>query len=123
MSRRAAEVNHNFNQQPKTSTINIIMSASIRTIGVIGTGVIGSSWTALFLAHGLNVIVSDPAPGAKDRLDSYLRKEWPAVEKAGLAPGASVENYQFVENMDDYLDKVDFVQEVRPFPTEHYSVF
>ena len=99
------------------------MSASIRTIGVIGTGVIGSSWTALFLAHGLNVIVSDPAPGAKDRLDSYLRKEWPAVEKAGLAPGASVENYQFVENMDDYLDKVDFVQEVRPFPTEHYSVF
>jgi 3-hydroxyacyl-CoA dehydrogenase len=31
---------------------------------VIGTGVIGASWTALFLARGLKVIVTDPAPGA-----------------------------------------------------------
>lgn len=89
------------------------MNAAIRTIGVIGTGVIGSSWTALFLAHGLKVIVSDPAPGAKDRLAIYLHREWPNIEKRGLAPGASIKNYKFVETIDDYLDKVDFIQEVR----------
>ena len=29
------------------------MKSSISRVAVIGTGVIGASWTALFLAHGL----------------------------------------------------------------------
>ena len=37
----------------------------IRRIAIIGTGVIGASWTALFLAKGLEVIATDIAPDAE----------------------------------------------------------
>ena len=88
------------------------MPSSIKTVAVIGTGVIGASWTALFLARGLRVIVSDPGPDAKNKLKAYLAKEWPTLEKIGLSDGASLSNYEFVDNMDDHLPNVDFVQEV-----------
>ena len=37
----------------------------LRNVTVIGGGVIGISWTALFLAYGLQVTVSDPLPGGE----------------------------------------------------------
>src|SRR5262245_25286993 len=57
----------------------------IRRIGIIGTGVIGASWTALFLAEGLKVVATDVAPNADTALRTF-------VEAAGLArqrPGPS----------------------------------
>ena len=39
----------------------------IRRVAVIGTGTIGASWTANFLACGLEVRASDPAPDAEAR--------------------------------------------------------
>ena len=41
----------------------------IRRIAIIGTGVIGASWTALFLAKGLDVIATDIAPDAETALE------------------------------------------------------
>ena len=40
----------------------------IRRIAVFGTGVIGASWTALFLARGLHVVATDIAPNAEASL-------------------------------------------------------
>ncbi|MHA6628603.1 3-hydroxyacyl-CoA dehydrogenase NAD-binding domain-containing protein [Pseudonocardia sichuanensis] len=40
----------------------------VTRVAVIGTGVIGASWATHFLAHGLDVIASDPAPDAEARL-------------------------------------------------------
>ncbi|MFJ9779457.1 3-hydroxyacyl-CoA dehydrogenase NAD-binding domain-containing protein [Amycolatopsis sp. NPDC101161] len=42
------------------------------TVAVVGTGVIGESWARLFLAHGLDVVATDPAPGAEERLRDAL---------------------------------------------------
>jgi len=92
------------------------MAASIRTVGVVGTGVIGASWTTLFLAKGLKVIVSDPAPGAQQRLEDFVSKAWPVMKRVGLSAGASPSNFRFVGNVVDHLDEVDFVQEVRDSP-------
>jgi hypothetical protein len=89
------------------------MPPTIRTVGVIGTGVIGSSWTGLFLAHGLQVLVSDPAPGAEEALATHLQQIWPTLEELGLAKGASRDNYRFVgPTLDRYYGEVDFIQEV-----------
>ena len=88
------------------------MSTNIKTVGVIGTGVIGASWTALFLAKGLKVIVSDPAPGAEEKLAAYLEKQWPVLERIGVSSSASLSNYKFVSDIDSHLKSVDFVQEV-----------
>lgn len=86
---------------------------SIRTVGVVGTGVIGASWTGLFLAHGLKVVVSDPAPGAEKKLADYLESIWPTMESSGLAPNAALTNYRFVgAQFKDHFADVDFVQEV-----------
>jgi 3-hydroxyacyl-CoA dehydrogenase len=41
------------------------MRQPIRTIAVIGTGVIGASWTALFLAKGLKVVATEIADNAE----------------------------------------------------------
>jgi 3-hydroxyacyl-CoA dehydrogenase len=37
-------------------------------VAVVGAGVIGASWARLFLAHGHEVVATDPAPDARDSL-------------------------------------------------------
>lgn len=56
----------------------------LRNVTVIGGGVIGISWTALFLAYGLQVTVSDPLPDVQDRVHAGLREIAPTLEKLGL---------------------------------------
>ncbi|RAG47545.1 3-hydroxyacyl-CoA dehydrogenase, partial [Burkholderia multivorans] len=36
----------------------------IQRIAIVGTGVIGASWTAFYLAKGFDVVATDPAPQA-----------------------------------------------------------
>jgi 3-hydroxyacyl-CoA dehydrogenase len=87
----------------------------IKKIAVVGTGVIGSSWTTLFLAKGYQVIVSDPAPGARAKLADFIKNEWPRMQKAGLVvPGANPQNYEFVDDITSHLSDIDFVQENAP---------
>ncbi|KAB8218889.1 hypothetical protein BDV33DRAFT_204935 [Aspergillus novoparasiticus] len=83
----------------------------VKTVGVIGTGVIGASWIALFLAKGLKVIVTDPDPDAPAKVSTFLHDAWPGLVIAGLAPGASLLNYEFVEEIDEFLTEIDFIQE------------
>ena len=85
---------------------------------VLGAGVIGASWTALFLARGLKVDVYDPAEGAEAQVRDYVARAWPTLEKLGLtgrgdperlelhpSPGQAVQAAQFVqENVPERLD-------------------
>lgn len=91
---------------------NPTMSSPIKTVGVIGAGVIGASWTALFLAKGLQVIVTDPAPGAGAKLRGYLQEYCSAVPNAMVAPAACLKNYTFVKDIEPYLGSLDMIQEV-----------
>lgn len=87
--------------------------SAIRTVGVVGSGVIGASWVVLFLARGLRVLVSDPEPGAADALKKFIDAAWPTLEQIGLASGASSSNYEFVgASLGERFKEVDFVQEV-----------
>lgn len=51
----------------------------ITRVAVIGTGTIGASWVALFLAHGLQVSASDPGLGAEQALRRRVAAHWPAL--------------------------------------------
>ena len=86
----------------------------IRRIAIVGTGVIGASWAALFLAHGLEVIATDPAPNAEENLREYIDNAWPALEQLGLSFGASKERLSFTTKLSDALEGVDLVQENGP---------
>jgi 3-hydroxyacyl-CoA dehydrogenase len=86
----------------------------IRRIAIVGTGVIGASWAALFLAHGLEVIATDPAPNAEENLREYIDNAWSALEQLGLSFGASRERLSFTAKLSDALKDVDLVQENGP---------
>jgi 3-hydroxyacyl-CoA dehydrogenase len=64
----------------------------IRRVAIVGTGVIGASWTALFLAKGLQVVATDIAPNAEAALRRFVEAAWPALKRLGLAPDASQSN-------------------------------
>lgn len=56
-------------------------------IAVIGTGTIGASWAALFLAAGHDVAASDPAEGAEARLRAQVAANWGDLATLGVAKG------------------------------------
>ena len=86
----------------------------IKTFAALGSGVIGSGWVARALAHGLDVIAWDPAPGAEAALRVRIANAWPALEKAGLAPGASQDRLRFVATIEECVRDADFIQESAP---------
>ncbi|TNC11366.1 3-hydroxyacyl-CoA dehydrogenase [Methylobacterium terricola] len=87
---------------------------AIGRVAVIGTGVIGASWVSQFLGAGLDVVATDPAPGAEARLRETVARHWPVLEQIGLASGASPERLTFVSEPEDAAASADFVQENGP---------
>lgn len=63
------------------------MSAK-RTVAVLGTGVIGASWAALFLSKGLRIQAFDPSPTAETELRQYINAAWPTLTRLGLRDNA-----------------------------------
>jgi carnitine 3-dehydrogenase len=87
---------------------------SVHRIAIIGTGVIGASWTALFLAKGLQVVATDVAPDAETKLMNFVETAWPALTRLGLSPGASQSNAKFTSNLAEAVAGADLVQENGP---------
>ncbi|MEC4595701.1 MULTISPECIES: L-carnitine dehydrogenase [Burkholderia] len=90
------------------------VKTDIRTFAAIGTGVIGSGWICRALAHGLDVVVWDPAPGAPERLRASVANAWPALERVGLAPGADPARLRFAATIAECVADADFIQESAP---------
>ena len=75
----------------------------IRRIAIIGTGVIGASWSSLYLAKGLQVVATDPAPNAEAALRKFV--ETPIELLLEIDPLGSV--------LLDQIDSVDRLRERR----------
>src|SRR3984885_7030877 len=86
----------------------------IRRVAIIGTGVIGASWSALFLAKGLEVTATDVAPNAEAALRKFVEAAWPALKRLGLSPGASQSNLKFTADLAQAVANADLVQENGP---------
>jgi 3-hydroxyacyl-CoA dehydrogenase len=86
----------------------------VRCVAVVGTGVIGSSWAAQYLARGLDVVATDPAANAEASLRNYVDEAWEQLEEIGLSPGASRDRLSFTKDSKQALAKADFVQENGP---------
>lgn len=90
------------------------MTRNIKTVAVIGTGVIGSGWAARMLAHGYDVIAWDPGANWETGLGDALENAWPAVCNLGLFPGASLERLRCAASMEAACTAADFIQESAP---------
>jgi 3-hydroxyacyl-CoA dehydrogenase len=87
---------------------------SVSRIAIVGTGTIGASWAAHYLAHGFDVTATDPAPGAEAALRSYVEGAWEGVTTLGLTAGASLDRLKFTSDLEAALADADFVQENAP---------
>jgi carnitine 3-dehydrogenase len=96
----------------------------VRRVAVVGAGLIGSRWTALFLAAGLHVAVADPANGAEERLRADVERCLPAVERLRLGGSAAGEpggraaaaescfgRLSFFREIEDAVGDAAFIQE------------
>src|SRR3984957_4199034 len=86
----------------------------IRRIAIVGTGVIGASWAAEFLARGFDVTATDPAPNAEANLRKYIDTAWPDLTSQGLDKSASRDRLSFTPDLKKALSNADFVQENGP---------
>ena len=86
----------------------------IRQVAIIGTGVIGASWASLFLAKGLDVVATDIAPNAEASLRRFVDAAWPALERMGLASGASPMRLVFTSDLSEAIKGADLVVENGP---------
>jgi 3-hydroxyacyl-CoA dehydrogenase len=86
----------------------------IRNVAIVGTGVIGASWAALYLARGLNVTATDPAPNAETNLRNYIDAAWKDLTTIGLSPNASRDHLKFTKDLKQALANADLVQENGP---------
>jgi carnitine 3-dehydrogenase len=89
-------------------------SAGIHRVAVIGTGTIGASWAALFLAHGLEVAASDPAPDAEARLRRRVDEIWPVLRRLGAVKAAHAPDIRFERAAVEAVRGAQFVQENGP---------
>jgi len=93
---------------------NDLLNKQIRRVTVVGTGLIGASWAAQYLASGLDVMATDPAPNAEANLRKGVDAAWEVLTLVGLAPNASRDRLTFTADMTEAVSQADFVQENVP---------
>jgi 3-hydroxybutyryl-CoA dehydrogenase len=87
----------------------------------LGAGVIGASWTALFLASGRSVAVFDPSPEAEKTVRAYVETAWPALTRIGLTENGTPDALSFHTSAAGAVDGAAFIQESVPerLPIKH----
>ena len=94
--------------------MNISLNKQVRRIAIIGTGVIGASWAAQYLARGFDVIATNPDPNTESKLRKDIDAAWKDLTNMGLSPGATRDRLTFTSNMKEALSEADFIQENAP---------
>ena len=90
------------------------LNKPVHRVAIVGTGVIGASWAAYYLARGFDVVATDPGPQAEANLRKYVDDAWPLLTQVGLSPGASRDRLTFSADMSRALAEADWVQENAP---------
>ncbi|MGY2047621.1 3-hydroxyacyl-CoA dehydrogenase NAD-binding domain-containing protein [Methylobacterium sp. JK268] len=85
--------------------------AGVRRVAVIGCGTVGASWAALFTAHGLDVVATDPAEGAEGRLRAFVEQARAQLAGFGLTGAGRLD---FAAQVAAAVEGADFVQENAP---------
>ena len=78
---------------------NKVVNAQIQKVAIVGTGLIGASWAAQYLASGLDVIATDPAPDSESNLRKCVDEAWELLSAIGLASGASRDRLTFTADL------------------------
>ncbi len=93
----------------------------VERVAVLGSGTIGASWTALFLARGMAVNVYDVDPAREDYVRDYVANAWPTLQRINMAEGADPNRLTFYTDLSAAVAEAQFVQESVPerLPIKH----
>jgi ketoreductase RED1 len=83
-------------------------------VTIVGGGVIGVSWAGLMASRGLDVVISDPAPGIQDTVRAGLAELTPALRELGLPAEGLGEGISFQADQARAVAEADVVQENGP---------
>jgi 3-hydroxyacyl-CoA dehydrogenase len=92
----------------------LIAQETVRHVAIIGSGTIGASWAALFLAHGLEVTVYDPSPQAEAATRDLIKGAWTGLVALGVAKTETPPAWRFTNDVSVAASTADFVQESGP---------
>jgi carnitine 3-dehydrogenase len=60
---------------------NMKNDLNVRTVGIVGCGLIGMSWAAYYLAKGFAVRATDPMAEAEKKLYAYIDSAWALLQE------------------------------------------
>lgn len=89
-------------------------SEPVTRVAALGGGLIGQSWTALFLAAGKTVTLYDPDPHADARVRKAVDDAWPVLTALGLASATDQGALVVVDSAPAAVEGAQFVQESVP---------
>jgi len=81
---------------------------------ILGAGVIGASWAALFLASGKQVALYDITKDAEKNVRDYIDKVWPSLVELNAVKNANPDNIRFCRTACEAVEGADFIQENIP---------
>jgi carnitine 3-dehydrogenase len=87
---------------------------TVRTVGLLGGGVIGGGWAARFVLNGLDVRLYDPDPDAPRRVEQVLANARRAYAKLTLAPLPREGTLTIAATPEEAVAGAELVQESAP---------
>jgi len=88
--------------------------ATVGRVGLLGAGVIGGGWAARFLLSGIDVLLHDPDHDAERNVGEMLANARLSWSRLTMAPLPEPGSLTVVEEVEDAVPEVDFVQESAP---------
>lgn len=87
-----------------------------RNVAIVGVGLIGRAWAAIFARAGWNVRIFDPHAPTLSAAKTLIHDELRALNRHGLAadPDGALSRISVASNLADVLNGVEFVQENSP---------
>src|SRR5579871_3102545 len=86
----------------------------VKTLGLLGTGVIGGGWAARALHFGIDVIAADVKPEMEDWIRGAVENAEPALARLTFAPLPPKGKLTFTTRLEEMARAADFIQENIP---------
>jgi carnitine 3-dehydrogenase len=86
----------------------------VKTLGLLGTGVIGGGWAARALHFGIDVIAADVKPEMEEWIRGSVASAEPALASLTNAPLPPKGKLTFTTDLNEMAAKADFIQENIP---------
>lgn len=92
----------------------LIKGNEVKTVAIVGVGVIGAGWAARCLHRGIDVYATDPGPDSESLLMEVINNAQYALERVVQVPEEKQGKLIFTKNLKEAVENADYIQESAP---------